>query len=178
MPPVRKRGSTLESSSSTDLPGARIGRLGKPHGLDGHLGLYAEPEDVLQLEAGFAVYVGSQELIVREVRQGKKGPQVAFEGVEDREAAEVLRGCDISVRERRELSEGEYWPEHLVGLEVRPGGGQVVAISHGAAQDRLVVERDGSRFEVPFVAQLVPTVDLQAGFVEVVEIEGLTQRSD
>jgi ribosomal 30S subunit maturation factor RimM len=41
-----------------------------------------------------------------------------------------------------------------------------------------VIERGGSRFEVPFVDELVPVVDIDGGFVEVVEIEGLTQPSD
>jgi ribosomal 30S subunit maturation factor RimM len=43
----------------------------------------------------------------------------------------------------------------------------------GTAQDRLVVSRDGSEFEVPFVVDLVPVVDLQAGYLEIVELPGL-----
>ena len=111
---------------------------------------------------------------VRAIRSGNKGPQVAFEGVTDRESAQQLRGKDVIVSERRQLGEREYWPEDLVGLEVRPGGGRITAVSHGAAQDRLVVEREGRHFEVPFVDELVPVVDTGAGFVEIVEIEGLS----
>jgi 16S rRNA processing protein RimM len=115
---------------------------------------------------------------VRELRRGKKGPQVAFEDVVDRPGAEVLRGHEVFVDERRTLEEGEFWPDDLVGLEVRPGGGAVVEVVHGPAQDRLVIERDGTRFEVPFVGELVPVVDLAAGFVEIVEIEGLSSPTD
>ena len=115
---------------------------------------------------------------VRELRRGKKGPQVAFEDVIDRPAAELLRGREVFVDERRTLGEGEFWPGDLVGLEVRPGGGAVVEVAHGPAQDRLVIERDATRFEVPFVSELVPVVDLDAGFVEVVEIEGLSSPTD
>lgn len=111
---------------------------------------------------------------VRAIRRGKKGPQVAFEGVTDRESAQQLRGKDVIVSERRQLGEREYWPVDLVGLEVRPGGGRITAVSHGASQDRLVVEREGRHFEVPFVDELVPVVDTEAGFVEIVEIEGLS----
>lgn len=107
------------------------------------------------------------------MRQGKKGPQVAFEGVTDREGAEQLRGTDVFAARRRELDEGEYWPHDLVGLEVRPGGGEVVAVTLGVSQDRLTIRRDGIQFEVPFVDELVPHVNLEEGFVEVVEIEGL-----
>ncbi|HEX9848264.1 MAG TPA: hypothetical protein VGB33_07585 [Acidimicrobiia bacterium] len=50
----------------------------------------------------------------------------------------------------------------------------VVDVEFGAAQDRLVIERGGVRFEVPFVADLVPVVDLDHGLVEIREIEGLS----
>lgn len=148
--------------------------MGKPNGLDGYIGLYAENEDLVHFEPGSEVYVGDRSQTVRDLRSGKKGPQVAFLGVTDRFAAESLRGSDVFVTERRQLDEGEFWPADLVGLEVRPGGGRVVAVAHGPAQDRLVIEREGTRFEVPFVSALVPVVDPEAGFVEIVEIEGLS----
>lgn len=118
--------------------------------------------------------IAGRPYVVRALRRGKKGPQVAFEDVTDRDRAAELRGADVSVAARRDLGDGEYWPEDLVGLEVRPGGGVVVGVSHGPAQDRLVVERDGARFEIPFVDELVPTVDIEAGFLEVSEIDGLS----
>ncbi|HJS71944.1 MAG TPA: ribosome maturation factor RimM [Acidimicrobiia bacterium] len=173
---MRKRGSTLESNSSTDP--YRVGRLGKPNGLDGFLGLYADTEHLIHFAPGSVVSVDGDPHTVRELRHGKKGPQVAFEDVVDRPGAELLRGREVFVDERRTLGEGEFWPGDLVGLDVRPGGGTVVEVAHGAAQDRLVIERDGARFEVPFVGELVPVVDLDIGFVEVVEIEGLSSPTD
>ena len=115
---------------------------------------------------------------MRAIRRGKKGHQVAFVEVTSRDGAEAIRGSEVSVHERRDLSEREYWPEDLIGLEVRPRGGVVVGVSHGQAQDRLVIERAGGTFEVPFVDQLVPVVDVAAGYVSVVEIEGLSSPSD
>jgi ribosomal 30S subunit maturation factor RimM len=61
---------------------------------------------------------------------------------------------------------------------VTPGGGRVVDVVFGPAQDRLVVERDAIRFEVPFVEAFVPRVDLETGVVEIVEIEGLIPPTD
>ena len=174
MPLERKRGSTLESSSSTDRPGVSIGRLGKPNGLEGFLGLYTEPENLTYLDPPSLVLIDGRPYTVRAVRQGKKGPQVAFEEATDRPSAELLRGKEVFADERRPLEAGEYWPQELVGLQVRPGGGEVVEVTHGVAQDRLTIERQGMRFEVPFVEELVPIVDLEEGFVEVVEIEGLS----
>lgn len=127
---------------------------------------------------GTTVHINSQHHVVREVRRADRGYQVAFEGITDRAAAEEIRNSDIFVAQRRELGDREYWPEDLIGLEVRPGGGEVVGVSYGPAQDRLLIERDGTRFEVPFVDALVPIVSLDPGFVEIVEIEGLTAPRD
>ncbi len=137
-----------------------------------------EPDDLDHLQPGSRVFVDEIPYTVRAVRQGKKGPQVAFVEITDREGAEAIRGNDVFVSEARELEEGEFWPADLVGLQVRPGGGRVIGVAHGTAQDRLVIERGDHRFEVPFVDELVPVVDLETGFVEVNEIEGLSSPSD
>lgn len=159
---------------ATDGPHVLVGRLGKPNGMEGFLGLYTESENLVYVEEQSTVLIDDRAYAVRALRQGKKGPQVAFEGVTDRPSAERLRGKDVFAAGRRQLEEGEYWPRDLVGLEVRPGGGEVVAVTHGTDQDRLVIQRQGHRFEVPFVEELVPVVDLAEGFVEVVEVEGLS----
>lgn len=184
---MKRKESTLESSSSTDRAPAEgpsgvgppddavlVGRLGKPNGLEGFLGLYTESENLAYFEPPSTVFIAGRPCEVRAVRQGKKGPQVAFEGITDRAGAERLRGHEVFADQRRQLGQGEYWPQDLVGLEVRPGGGEVVAVIHGAAQDRLAIQRQDIRFEVPFVDELVPTVDLERGFIEVVEIDGLS----
>lgn len=102
---------------------------------------------------------------------------MAFVGVDDRDAAESMRNADVFARPR-ELDEGEFWPEDLIGLDVRPVGGKVVGVEHGPTQDRLVVELSGVRFEIPFVDDLVPVVDVASGFVEIVPVEGLVPEPD
>lgn len=147
--------------------------MGRPHGLDGHIGLYVDEADLVHFQTGSQVDVAGSTLTVRALRRGDKGWQVAFEGVDTREGAEAIRNQDVFVAAPRQLDEGEYWPEDLIGLEVRPVGGVVVGVEHGPAQSRLVIEREGATFEVPFVAELVPVVDLEAGYVEIVVIDGL-----
>lgn len=150
------------------------GRLGRPVGLDGFIGLYVEPEDLVYFEAGSTLVVDGRFLTVGALRRGKRGHEVQFVEVTDRDGAEAIRNRDVKAREVRPLAEGEFWPSDLIGLEVRPNGGQVVEVAHGPAQARLVVERDGARFEVPFVEALVPVVDIESGYVEISEIEGIS----
>lgn len=123
------------------------------------------------------VFVDDQPFTVAATRRGDKGYQIAFSEVNERGAAEQIRGGTVYTQERRDLDDDEFWPEELVGLEVRPGGGSVVGVAHGPSQARLVVERDGARFEIPFVAELVPVVDVDAGYVEIVDLPGLSEQS-
>ena len=55
---MTKRASPLGSSSSTEPDRHVIGRLGRPHGLDGFLGIYVDEEDLVSLEPGSLVYLG------------------------------------------------------------------------------------------------------------------------
>lgn len=159
-------------SSSTDpVP---VGRLGRPHGLDGFLGLYIDQSDSTLFEIGATVQLDGEPMTVRALRRTDKGFQVAFVEAPDRNSAEELRGRVVAVDTPRDLDEGEYWFDQLIGLSVLPGGGVVVGVEPGPAQDRLVVQRGEIQFEVPFVDALVPKVDLDGGFVEIVEMEGLT----
>ncbi len=84
------------------------------------------------------------------------------------------------VERRRSLGDGEYWPEMLIGLEVRGKDdqrlGTVVGVIAGVAQDRLVIESDGVTFEVPFVDDLVPIVDTDSGYIEIVDLPGLIEQ--
>jgi len=65
----------------------------------------------------------------------------------------------------------------LRGLAVVDESGQargtVKDILHMPAQDVLVIDVDGDEHLVPFVRQLVPTVDVAAGQIVVASIPGL-----
>jgi 16S rRNA processing protein RimM len=156
-----------------------VGRLGRPHGLDGYIGLYVDEGDLVHFQPGKTVFVEGRPYVVGAIRRADRGHHLKLNGVNARVAAEAIRGNDVMAVERRELGENEYWPEDLVGLDVRdPDGkdlGRVLALITGGAQDRLVIEGEGTKFEVPFVTELVPDVDLAGGFVVVNPIEGLIE---
>lgn len=133
--------------------------------------------DLDYFDVGSTVFILERPYVVRSIRRADKGFHVAFEEIRDRTGAEAIRNSDVLVSERRRLGDSEYWPDQLVGLTVQPGGGEVTGVLHGPGQDRLVIERDGTRFEVPFVDELVPVVDLTRGIVEIREIEGLSEPS-
>lgn len=111
--------------------------------------------------------------------RSQSGLLVRFAGVDDRTAAERLRGHTLWIEpsQRRALADDEFWPDELVGAEVVSTDGRrlgvVEAVIEGAAQDRLVVSGAKGRFEVPFVSDLVVAVDVEEGVVTIDAIEGL-----
>lgn len=108
---------------------------------------------------------------------------VAFEGVADRDAAERLRGVKLLV-DAADVAPtddpDEFHDFELVGLAVLLDGaggervGEIVRVDHGPGADMLIVARpDGRQSLVPFVAAMVPVVDVAAGHVVITPPEGL-----
>lgn len=173
-----KRVSLQASNSSTDR--VLVGRIGRPHGLDGYVVLHPETDNPDRFSPGSTVLDASGALYqVERVRPRGEGFLVRFSGVEDRTAAERIVGTElyISGEERRALDDGEYWPDELIGLVVHSHDGREVgvvgSVIEGAAQYRLAVEGDRGTFEVPFVVDLVPTVDRAEGMITLADIPGL-----
>lgn len=137
-----------------------------------------------QFATGFQLGGTGGTLTIERVRSGSGVAIVKFTGVDDREAAERLKGVQLTMDESdlRILEDGEYWPTQLQGLEVRdPSGnkrGVVLDVITGGAQDRLAIQVDTGRVEVPFVDALVPVVDLDGGFVVVEAVAGLLENDD
>jgi 16S rRNA processing protein RimM len=105
-----------------------------------------------------------------------KGLLVArIAGVEDRDAAQALRGVQLYVA-RAALPEPEeaeeYYQADLIGLAVEdPQGrllGKVAAVENYGAGDFLEIARaEGAPLLVPFTKAAVPLVDLEGGRVVV-----------
>ncbi len=164
-----------------------VGRVVRPHGVHGEVVVEVrtdEPEDRYAAGAVLATEDPSGApgtLTVAGSRPHQGRLIVAFEGVADRAAAEALRGLLLQVDSAQvppSPDPDEFHDHQLVGLAaVTPAGeriGQVVRIDHAPAADLLVIAREGGRTAlVPFVAAIVPEVDLDAGRVLVEPPPGL-----
>jgi 16S rRNA processing protein RimM len=177
--------------SSTEVV---VGRIGKPHGIRGEVSVELRtdepdrrfaPGSVLRTQApqGGAPHGPGRPpaLTVRSTRWHQSRLLVCFEEVRDRNGAEAVRGLLLAVEvdpaESPEDPE-EFYDHQLVGLAVVTADGaavgELVEVLHGPAQDLLSVRAgDGREILVPFVAQLVPEVDLGTGRVVVVDAPGL-----
>ena len=165
----------------------RVGRLTKAHGLKGaiKLELYTDdPERRFVPGAEFSLQVPDsspwhgKRLTLREIRWYNGHPVGFFDGVDDRTAAEGLAKAILWVEHvDQETPEPDAWYDHqLVGLTVLRDGekvGEVTHVAHLPAQDLLIVKTKGNEVMVPFVAAIVPEVDLAAGTLTVTPPPGL-----
>ena len=164
-----------------------VGRVGRAHGLRGEVLIDVrtdEPEDrlapgrVLATDPG---PVGPLTIAAGRVHSGRL--LVRFEGIEDRTAAEGLRGtlllADVDPAELPD-DDDEWYDHQLVGLAVvladRTTIGEVREVLHLPGHDVLAVVRpDGSEVLVPFVTNFVPEVDLDASLVVITPPPGLLE---
>ena len=151
--------------------------VGPAHGLRGEVIVDVRSDDPEVLAPGSRLDVAGERryLTVRSVRTHKDRVLVSFEECATREEAEALRGAHLLVEAHPE--EDAWYPHELKGLEARtPGGdvlGTVSGLIPGAAQDLLLVATDRGSVMVPFVTALVPTVNVEGGFVVIDAPPGL-----
>ncbi|NYE94610.1 16S rRNA processing protein RimM [Psychromicrobium silvestre] len=161
----------------------QVARIGKPHGIRGEVTVQVftdvpeerfAPGEVFNTEKGEVLTVAS-------ARWNKDILLLGFEEVPDRNRAEELRGTRLTFdldETGSEEVEGDAWYEHeLIGLEVRIGSekvGEVSALNIMPAQDLLeITALDGSEVLIPFVEQIVPEVNVEAGFIRITPPDGL-----
>src|SRR5690606_15546561 len=115
---------------------------------------------------------GARSFEISVVRVTPKGVVARIAGVENRTAAEALRGTKLYI-ERDRLppteEEEEFYRSDLIGLTAfNPEGvrlGEVIAVHNFGAGDILEVRIETTRTTemVPFTRAFVPEVDLSAG---------------
>jgi len=151
-----------------------VGRLGRPHGLKGELTVAVRTDDAPGRFTPGAQFLTEPDVGVLTLAAARSHTDrwvLRFEDVLSREDAEDLRDVELLVDASRDEPEDDAWPvATLVGLQAQhvdgTALGTVVALEAGVAQDLLVVDTGRGRVLVPFVAALVPDVDVPGGRVQ------------
>jgi 16S rRNA processing protein RimM len=135
-----------------------VGRIGRPHGLDGSFVVEDASDDPRWFEVGSRLLVGDGELEVVGARTAGGRPVIRLAG-------EAPRGAQLQVAREAlpPTGEDEYYAFELVGLEVVEGErplGRVVSVLPGVANDSL--ELEGGEL-LPLVGDCVLGIDLEIG---------------
>lgn len=149
------------SRSSTDL--VTVGRVGRPHGLDGSFFVEHASDDPERFAVGAVLHVEGEAARVDASKRSGGRPVIRLD-------REVPRGADLTVPRDAlpPTAEGEYYAFQLVGVEVEEEGGRVlgrvVQVAPGVAND--VIELD-SGLALPLVEDCVREIDLDRGRIVV-----------
>jgi 16S rRNA processing protein RimM len=166
----------------------RVARLMKAHGLKGgiKLELYTDdprrrftPGATFDLQVPTSSPWHGKTLELAELRWYNSHAVAFFTGVTDRTAAEGLVKAILWVDqdESESPAEPDAWFDHqLIGLRALRDGaevGRIARVDHLPAQDLLVIDTGEREVLVPFVAAIVPAVDIAAGTVTLTPPGGL-----
>ena len=164
-----------------------VGRISRPHGLRGELAVEVRTDDPeLRLAQGAVLATDpgtAGPLTVLRTRWHSGRLLVTFDGIQDRNGADDLRGVLLLVdaEQLEDIADPDEFRDHqLIGLAVVTTDGEQVGdvtdvLHHG--QDLLVVagsgKRAGTEIMIPFVSAIVPEVDVAGGVVRIDPPPGL-----
>jgi 16S rRNA processing protein RimM len=173
----------LTSRSTPNL--IEIGRVARAHGVRGEIRVVLHWEDSDSLEHVGEVTLrrardsSERTFEVRGARAADRAVLLSLAGVNDRDAADALRGSIVCVSraELPPLEDGEYYLCDLVGATVvSPEGvvGEVVEVRVHPTVDTLVLRTpDGALVEQPIVDPWIQSVDVGQKRVELTSTDGI-----
>ena len=165
-----------------------VGRVAKAHGVTGELVVDIRTDDPdVRFAPGARLRARkprdggtARSHVVDSARPHGARLLVRLAGVNDREAADALRGSlfVIDSDELPPIDEPDtYYDHQLEGLRVRTTAGQeiglVAEVLHTAGGELLAVKAESGEVLVPFVSAIVTSVSLAGGIIEIEPPDGL-----
>lgn len=161
--------------------------VGRPHGVHGELRAHPFNRDsdlLLELDEVLVRFVDGErkgeehEVSIDNAREGNDAILVKLHAVDDRDAADGVKGAQLCARrgDFPPLDEGEFYATDILGADVVLDGvviGKVEEFSSYPSVDILLVTTDRGRFEIPLVDAYVDTVYADASRVVLRTLEGL-----
>lgn len=161
MTPVRRDGQLLE-----------VGRILRAHGLKGEVVVDFSSDRVERRSPGAVLRTTRGDLVVASAHAFQLRWRVRFEGIDDRNAAERLRGLVLQAEPLQESGD-RLWVHELIGAEVADADGRILgridAIEANPAADLIVLD-GGALIPVVFVVSSSPgrvNVEIPAGLLEI-----------
>jgi 16S rRNA processing protein RimM len=154
-----------------------LGIIGAPHGVRGELRVKSETADPLAIgDYGPLTLPSGRQLNALNVRENGEVVLIRFEGINDRNAAEALKGQTLAVP--RDVlpeveDEDDFYHTDLIGLRCETADGTVIgtlaAIHNFGAGDVLDIRQsDGKSLSLAFTKANVPVVDVSGGKLVIV----------
>lgn len=161
-----------------------LGRIGRPHGVQGEVRVWPHSVATASLAVGRTLHIGrsptaTRAYVIDRLRRDAKGTIVRFADCPDRESVEPLNGAEWFARRAdfAPLRRDEVYVADLVGLAVSTVEGDPVGVIVDVLQvgpaDLLVIRQGAREHLVPNVAPFVERLDPSAGIAVLRPIPGL-----
>jgi 16S rRNA processing protein RimM len=139
-----------------------VGRVGRPHGLDGAFVVEQGSDDESRYVVGAVLYVnGTSATVTVSRRVGRGRHAIRLDRTVERGDTLTIPRVDLPM-----LPEDEFYTFEIIGLRVEEVGGRTLGIVRdvlpGAANDNLELE-DGTL--VPMIEDAIRSIDLAEGIV-------------
>lgn len=158
-----------------------IGKITSAVGLKGEMKVYSYASSPQRFQSLERVWIDKDEYPLERSRTQKNMAVLKVSGVDDRDAAERMRGRSVfmSDEDLEELEEGAYYIRDLIGLNVVNEDteeviGTVKDVLTDRPQDIYVIRlEDGGEAMIPGVKSFIHDVDLKKKTIRVHLIDGM-----
>ena len=157
-----------------------IGKIVNVVGLRGDVKVYNYSDSIQIYEETPEIFVGDKLTKIEKARLQKNMVVLKLEGINDRDAAERLRGTELYITEADlpELPEGQFYVSDLIVMTVKEENGNVLGavtdVIQNTAQDIFEVEMENTkRIMIPKVDQFVLDINGDSREITVRLIDGM-----
>ena len=149
---------------------ALVGRIGRPHGIRGHVLITPDTdfvEDRFKIGSVFWIQAstGEESLTLATVRFNQGRPIVSFEGFESIESIAQLTGSELRIVEEdlSPLESGKFYHHQLIDsvVETLKGEhiGKVIRVEGSLNASRVVVEGSRDQIQIPLAVDICVEID-------------------
>ncbi len=156
-----------------------VGRVIRSWGLHGQVKVASDTDFPERFRAGARFLAGNDEYLCEDVTRPSGALVLKLQGVDDPEAAELLRGAllEVPTSQAEPLPEGTYYYHQVLSLDVYTQSGEclgrVVEILPTGSNDVYVVRGPRGEVLIPATSEVVTDLDLDAGRITIEPMPGL-----
>lgn len=142
-----------------------VGTIAKPQGVRGEVKISPLTDDAARFTRLKRAYISGVMYDVQLSKVLPNGVFVKFKGIDDRNAAELLRDKEVEIdrEDAVKLPEGRYFIVDVIGSEVFAGGekiGKLVDVLQYGAADVYVLSTAKGRAMIPAIDRILVEVDV------------------
>ena len=157
------------------------GEIVNTHGVRGEVRVLPwadSPEFLLDFKT---LYIDGAPVAVESARVQKTCVLLKLAGVDGVEAAQALRGKQVMIsRADAKLPDGAVFVDDLIGMKVLDQTGEIGVVTDVWDMPRhdVYIVKGEREYQIPAVKEFVKKIDVAAGVMQVVTIEGMASDAD